>query len=48
MKFISIGDSGIGKTCLIQQYSTKEFTPFHLATTATGDKRLKEVKAGNK
>ena len=48
MKFIIIEDSGEGKTCLIQQYSTKEFTPIHLATIAAGDKRLKEVKVGNK
>ncbi len=48
IKFILIGDSGVGKTCLIQQYSTKEFTQFHISTIAAGDKRLKDVKIGNK
>ena len=49
IKFILIGDSGVGKTCLINQYSKQEFTEEHITTvTAGGDKQFKEIKVGNK
>ena len=49
IKFILIGDSGVGKTCLINQYSKKEFTEEHITTvTAGGDKTFKDVNLGNK
>ena len=49
IKFILIGDSGVGKTCLINQYSKQEFTEEHITTvTAGGDKTFKDVNLGNK
>ena len=49
IKVILIGDSGVGKTCLINQYSKQEFTGEHVTTiTAGGDKTFKDVNVGNK
>ena len=49
IKFILIGDSGVGKTCLINQYSKQEFTEEHITTVAAGgDKTFKDVNLGNK
>ena len=52
IKFILIGDSEVGKTCLINQYSQKEFIEEHIATLSAGgndrEKRFKDVDVGNK
>ena len=49
IKFILIGDSGVGKTCIINQYTNQEFKEEHITTiTAGGDKQFKEIKVGNK
>ena len=49
IKFILIGDSEVGKTCLINQYSKQEFTEEHITTVAAGgDKTFKDVNLGNK
>ena len=48
IKVILIGDGEVGKTCLIQQYTNKEFTEEHIATMSAGDKSFKEVKVGEK
>ena len=48
IKVILIGDGGVGKTCLIQQYTNKEFTEEHIETMSAGDKSFKEVKVGEK
>ena len=48
IKVILIGEGGVGKTCLIQQYTNKEFTEEHIATMSAGDKSFKEVKVGEK
>ena len=48
IKVILIGDGGVGKTCLIQQYTSKEFTEEHIVTMSAGDKSFKEVKVGEK
>lgn len=38
-----VGDSGVGKTCLIQKYTKDEFIANHLATIAI-DFKLKRLK----
>ena len=52
IKFILIGDSEVGKTCLINQYSQKEFIEEHIATLSAGgndrEKRFKDIDVGNK
>ena len=48
IKVILIGDGGVGKTCLIQQYINKQFSEEHIATMSAGDKSFKEVKVGEK
>ena len=48
IKVILIGDSGVGKTCLIQQYTNKEFNEETVSTIAVSDKLTKEVKVGEK
>ena len=48
IKVILIGDGGVGKTCLIQQYTNKEFNEETVSTIAVSDKLTKEVKVGEK
>ena len=49
IKFILIGDTRVGKTCIINQYTNQEFKEEHITTiTAGGDKQFKEIKVGNK
>ena len=42
IKLLTIGDSGVGKTCLIQQYSSGEFSPMFITTIGI-DYKLKTV-----
>ena len=48
IKVILIGDSGVGKTCLIQQYTNQQFQEETVSTIAVSDKLTKEVKVGEK
>ena len=48
IKFILIGDSGVGKTCLINQYINQKFTYNQLPTITAGDKYTKELNLCNK
>lgn len=50
MKLLLIGESGVGKTCILQKYIKDDFLVSHLATIAIdfkmkfqeiGDKKLK-------
>ena len=34
VKILLIGESGVGKTCLLHKFNNKEFTVNHLATIA--------------
>lgn len=34
IKILLLGDSGVGKTCLINKFITDQFSPNHLATIA--------------
>ena len=47
IKVILIGDGGVGKTCLIQQYTNKEFNEETVPTIAA-DKLTKDVEVGKK
>ena len=48
IKVILIGDSRVGKTCVIEQYINKQFSEEHITTVTAGDKFYKEVKVGGK
>ena len=48
IKVILIGDGGVGKTCLIEQYINKQFNEETVSTVAVSDKLTKEVKVGEK
>ncbi len=43
IKVILIGDSAVGKTCLIEQYINKQFSEEHIITVTAGDKLFKDV-----
>ena len=34
IKVLLLGDSGVGKTCVINKFTTDQFSPNHLATIA--------------
>ena len=48
IKFILLGDTEVGKTCIINQYLNKIFLDNHLLTITAGDKYLKELNLYNK
>ncbi len=47
VKILMIGESGVGKTCVIQRFTRNEFTLNHLATIAI-DFRVKSLDIGGK
>ncbi len=47
VKILMIGESGVGKTCVIQRFTRNEFTLNHLATIAI-DFRVKSIDIGGK
>ena len=48
IKFILLGDTLVGKTCLINQYINQKFTYNQLPTITAGDKYTKELNLCNK
>ncbi len=48
IKVILIGDSAVGKTCLIEQYINKQFSEEHIITVTAGDKLFKDVEVWEK
>jgi small GTP-binding protein len=45
VKILLIGDSGVGKTCILQRFNKNEFLPNHLTTIAIDFKmKIFEVK----
>ncbi len=46
-KILMIGESGVGKTCVIQRFTRNEFSLNHLATIAI-DFRLKVIEVGGR
>jgi Ras-related protein Rab-8A len=42
VKILMIGESGVGKTCMIQRFSKNEFSMNHLSTIAI-DFKLKQI-----
>jgi len=47
VKLLMIGESGVGKTCIIQRFTRNDFTLNHLATIAI-DFRMKSVEVSGK
>jgi Ras-related protein Rab-8A len=47
VKLLMIGESGVGKTCIIQRFTRDDFTLNHLATIAI-DFRMKSIEASGK
>ena len=48
IKFILLGDTEVGKTCIINQYLNKIFLDNHLLTITAWDKYIKELNLYNK
>ena len=42
IKLLTVGDSGVGKTCLLLQYTTSDFSPMFITTIGI-DFKLKTV-----
>ena len=46
MKILLVGESGVGKTCIIRRYLKDEFSLTHLSTIAI-DFKLKKIQVNN-
>ncbi len=47
IKILLLGDSGVGKTCVINKFTTDKFSPNHLATIAV-DFKVNYITIDNK